>query len=713
MADRLLFIPFFAFISVLFIFAYVIGQRRKSVVNESFLLFTFFMMIATFISFITQLPVIKPIVPLLNQIAVPVLLSLGFLFLNFVFTLINKPRNFFYWLSLASFCISAVLLQFMHPLTNMTFEEHNIVQQVPSMWFVPSFILTTLITPAYALWECFKYLKTEKNIVLYRQLRLVIMGALISTPLSVFTLFIGPLIFNSYECLMFAPICILINTIFMFRAVQRHYLLSVNIDQIENAFNRLFENSHDAVVLLDSQGSSIQINSSAKNLFGSQTLLNKDVLERLVPDYDFSKNETDISTSLKFNDETRHIQMSQSLVKSNDLSLGKLLIIRDVSIQKKTEQLILDAKNIESIGQLAGGIAHDFNNFLCGIVSNLTLAKLEVSPDSKAAELITLSENTALNARDLTRQLLTFSKGDSRKIETFDVTAIINETYSFMSHGTITNISCDLPAETILMRSDKGQIRQIFQNLILNAIESMPEGGNIHIIGKTLFLTSDTAPKNIAGMYLQVSIIDHGNGISAENIKKVFEPYFTTKPAGNGLGLAIVNSIITKINGSISVNSQVDKGSVFTLYLPVITQCHQQTAIITETITALPGRILIMDDYPTVRLSLAMLLKRMGYTVDQASSGNQAIELYDKTMQEDGFYQAVITDLTVPGAMGGKDLAMELHKRNPDLPIIVSSGYSDEVAMARYRDFGFIGVLHKPYSQEELQDILGTTLAHA
>ena len=153
------------------------------------------------------------------------------------------------------------------------------------------------------------------------------------------------------------------------------------------------------------------------------------------------------------------------------------------------------------------------------------------------------------------------------------------------------------------------------------------------------------------------------------------------------------------------------KGTVFTLCLPVSADAIQPASRPVTTVSLKPGRILIMDDYPTIRLSLALLLKRLGYTVDQASSGNQALEIYDTTIKENGIYQAIITDLAVPDAMGGMELAEELHKRNPDLCIIVSSGYSEEVAISRYRDFGFAGVLHKPYNQEELQDVLGSVLS--
>jgi signal transduction histidine kinase/ActR/RegA family two-component response regulator len=585
---------------------------------------------------------------------------------------------------------------------------------VPSIWFIPLFILTLLVIPSYSFILCFLYIKKEQNIVLLRQLRLVIIGAFISTPVAFFTVIIGPLFLNNYLYLRFASLGILVNVIFIFRAVQRHFLLSINIEQIENAFNRLFENSHDSVILMDDLGVAIQVNNSAKILLNSETLnVNKEFLEQRISEYDFSTDGIDISATYNSGQGVKHLQLSQSLVKSDDVSLGKLLIIRDVTLQKKTEQLLIETKNIESIGMLAGGIAHDFNNFLCGIMSNLSLAKMDLNPSSKTAEFISLSEKTAIHARDLARQLLTFSKGDCRKDEIFDIVELIPEICSLLAHGSNVDISIDLPKTSVSIKADKVQIRQVFQNLILNALEAMPDGGAIHICGKVAFLREDTAPQNKAGMFFQVSVKDQGEGIAPEHISCIFEPYFTTKPNGNGLGLAIVNSIISKNNGSITVATHCGKGTIFTLMLPVITETTVPAPCPVVMGDFKPGRILIMDDYPTVRISLAMLLKRLGYTVDIASNGNQALEIYDTTIKENGIYQAIITDLTVPDAMGGIELAEELHKRDSTLSIIASSGYSEEAVISRYRDFGFAGVLHKPYSQEELQDVLGSVLPHA
>lgn len=711
MTDYLIFIPFSAFIAVLYIFAYVSGQRKKSVVNNSFKLFFLFLMIPPLIDFLIHLSIAPGFSVFLYRISMPILLLLGFLFLNFVFTLINKKPNLVHRFSMVAVVVSMVYLKFVPPTTIVTLDGYNAPLLVPSVGFIPPFILMLLIIPFYTFILCLKYIKKEDNIILYKQMRLVILGALISTPVTIFALF-GHLVLHSFVTLRFASLGIIVNAVFMFRAVQRHFLLSVNIDQIENAFDRLFRNSHDSVILLDEQGGAIQANDSARSLLcPKEGQCNKEFLEKRISGYDFLKNGTDIIATFKKKQETKHLQISQSLVKSNDISLGKLLIIRDISFQKKAERLMLNAKNIDSLGRLAGGIAHDFNNFLCGIVSNLALARMSVEPSSKTAELITISEKTALGARDLAKQLLTFSKGDSRKNEIFDIVELLTETSSFISHGSSILILIDLPKTPVFIKSDKGQMRQVFQNVIINGLESMSSGKSLRIHGKYVCLQEKIAPYNKEGTYFEVSIVDQGNGIAEENLSRIFEPYFTTKPNGNGLGLAIVNSIISRSHGSISVTSQLNKGSVFTIRLPVIKEVFNPQTQHFDYSHAQHGRILIMDDYKTIRLSLAMILQRMGYTVDQASSGNQALELFEKTIQNNFCYQAVITDLTVPGAMGGKELAKELKKRDPDLPIIVSSGYSEEVEISRFRDFGFAGVLHKPYSMSELEDVLNSVLS--
>jgi len=710
MVDILSIVPFITFVSCLFIFAYVLGQRKKSKVNSAFLLFMFFMMFTPLIELFIHVSFTRDLQNPLYQIQLIVILSLGFLFLNFVYTLLNRKRDIIYWISLGTVCASIITNQLMPPLKTVSFPGYGVDLPVLSVWFLPMLFLSTIIITGYALFLCITHIKKQKDIILYRQLRLVIIGAIVSTPISVFTLIIGPVVLDNYVSLRFSSLSILVNVLFMFRAIQRHFLLSVNIEQIENSFNRLFENSKDSVFLLDKSGITIQMNKCAKKMMGvTVSSLNRNFLQSKISGYDFDIDGTDINATMTSNTETHYLQMSQSLVKQDDISFGKLLIIRDITLQKKTEQLLYNTKNIESIGQLAGGIAHDFNNFLCGIVSNITLAKLDLNPLSKTAELLSISEKTALQARDLTRQLLTFSKGDSIKIEQFDVVELLREICNFMAHGSRATISCDLPQQQVFLKADKGQIRQVFQNIILNAIEAMPNGGAIDIKGRQVNLGNNSGEEV---PFFQISISDNGCGIGKENISRIFEPYFTTKSSGSGLGLAIVNSIVRKNKGFVTVESKVGKGTTFTIEFPVNSEITQTDFNITnKPVPMHSGRILIMDDYPTVRLSLALLLKKMGYHVDEATCGNEALKIYDQTISEHGSYDAVITDLTVPGAMGGKELAEELHRRNPDLCIIVSSGYSEEVILSKYKEFGFSAVLHKPYSPEELREVL--TCTHA
>ncbi|HMA65974.1 MAG: ATP-binding protein [Fibrobacterota bacterium] len=708
MVDIFAVIPFMTFISCLFIFAYVLGQRKKSNVNSAFLLYMLFMMLTPLIELFIHASLTRDIKNPLFQIQLVVILSLGFLFLNFVYTLLDKKRNAIFWLSFGTVITSIITIQLMPPMKTASFPGYGVDIPVLSVWFLPMLFLSSIIITGYALALCVVHIKNQRDIVLFRQLRLVIIGAIVSTPISIFALFIGPVLLNNYVSMRFASLSILVNVLFMFRAIQRHFLLSVNIEQIENSFNRLFENSKDSVFLLDKHGITIQMNKSAKKIMGvTVSSLDKSFLQNKISGYNFDIDGTDINATMVSDTETHFLQMSQSLVKQGDLSFGKLLIIRDITLQKKTEELLYNTKNIESIGQLAGGIAHDFNNFLCGIVSNITLAKLDLNPLSKTAELLSISEKTALQARDLTRQLLTFSKGDSIKIEHFDIVELLKEICNFMTHGSSANITCDLPQHQVFFKSDKGQIRQVFQNIVLNAFEAMPGGGRITISGKQITSKNDSGEDT---PFFQISISDNGCGIKNENISRIFEPYFTTKSNGSGLGLAIVNSIVRKNNGSIAVESTIGEGTTFTIEFPVNNDITRQECNVPNVSVPLhSGRILIMDDYPTVRLSLALLLKKMGYQVDEATCGNEALKIYDQTISEQGSYDAVITDLTVPGAMGGKELADELHKLNPDLCIIVSSGYSDEVVLSKYKEFGFSAVLHKPYSPDELREVLTCT----
>jgi PAS domain S-box-containing protein len=385
----------------------------------------------------------------------------------------------------------------------------------------------------------------------------------------------------------------------------------------------------------------------------------------------------------------------------------------DISERKNMEEEIRKGKNLESLGILAGGIAHDFNNLLTSILGNISLAQTFARPEDKISERLTIAESASLRAKDLTRQLLTFSRGGAPVKKVALISDVIKESSSFALSGS--NVKCEysLPGDLWPVEIDEGQTGQVIHNLVINARDALPKGGTITISGRNSIVTDDNNLSLSEGDYVQISVADKGVGISEENISKVFDPYFTTKEMGvqkgMGLGLAICHSIIKSHDGTIVVESEVKKGTTFHFYLPA-TEKDWLQEISEESIelkdVSGSGRILIMDDEAILRDIVSITLEEIGYEVEVAVDGHIAVDMYKKASDEGRAYDAVILDLTVPGAMGGKDAVKELLAIDPDVKAIVSSGYGNDPVIANYKDYGFKGFIIKPFKIEELGKLL-------
>ena len=381
----------------------------------------------------------------------------------------------------------------------------------------------------------------------------------------------------------------------------------------------------------------------------------------------------------------------------------------------KHERQMQQAKKIESIGILAGGIAHDFNNLLMAIVGNISLAKKLTNQPNRILECLENAENATNRAQSLTQQLLTFSKGGSPVKETANIINIVQDTVTFSLIGS--NISCEFsfPKEIRLVDVDKGQFSQVIQNLVINAKQAMPEGGTIKIIGSNITLPDHENKHDIslqAGDYVQISINDQGIGIPQEHLQKIFDPYFTTKQEGSGLGLATTYSIIKNHEGAITIESKIGSGTTFNIFLPISkNEIQTPKQDVQDELLAGQGRILIMDDEEMIRDVTSKILEEIGYQVDAAEDGAETIEKYKKSIGTDDAFDAVIMDLTIPGGMGGKETIVKLHEIDPQVKAIVSSGYSGDPIMANYQDFGFSGVICKPYKFEEIGKVLHRVLS--
>lgn len=389
----------------------------------------------------------------------------------------------------------------------------------------------------------------------------------------------------------------------------------------------------------------------------------------------------------------------------------RMEIATEITDRKKLEEELLKVQKLESTGILAGGIAHDFNNLLMGILGNISLAKLYAKTNEQVLEKLNAAEKASARAQDLTKQLLTFSKGGEPVVKPAVITDLLRDSISFTLSGS--NVKSDLSIADNLwpVMIDEGQISQVIQNVVKNADQAMPDGGIVTIRAENKTISREDALPLNDGRYVMISIEDTGIGIMKEHIPKVFDPYFSTKNAGSGLGLASAYSIIKNHGGLITVDSRLGKGTTFHIYLPVSEESPDLPKGSKEEFLSGGGRVLIMDDEKSVIQVAVEMLKFMGFAAEAAKDGSEAITLYKKAHKENRPFDAVILDLTIPGGMGGKETIKKLLEIDPHIKAIVSSGYANDPIMADFASFGFKDVIAKPYKIQELNDVLLKVLA--
>jgi PAS domain S-box-containing protein len=391
--------------------------------------------------------------------------------------------------------------------------------------------------------------------------------------------------------------------------------------------------------------------------------------------------------------------------------VGVVLAFRDVSGQVQTEKELLKVKKLESIGILAGGIAHDFNNILAAILGNINLALLDKELQEQTRNLLSEAEKASLRAKDLTQQLLTFAKGGEPIKEVASLENVIKDSANFVLHGDKVACQYIIPDDLWLVDIDKGQVSQVSQNIVLNAGHAMPEGGTIVIRCENISSAAGVIHGVGSGKFVKISIRDSGIGIAANIAEKIFDPYFTTKNDGNGLGLAISQSIINKHNGHITLDSSPGAGSTFTIYLPASGGANPKSAERQVTLdVARKAKILLMDDDKMVLDVARAMLAALEHEVVLSMNGEDAVQCYREALNSESKIDLVIMDLTIPGGMGGKEAVVEILKLDPEAKVIVSSGYSNDPVMANFQDYGFCAAIVKPYQLDELSKVVNTSI---
>jgi PAS domain S-box-containing protein len=388
---------------------------------------------------------------------------------------------------------------------------------------------------------------------------------------------------------------------------------------------------------------------------------------------------------------------------------GIIIFSEDVSEREALQAELIKVKKLESLGILAGGIAHDFNNILTGILGNLSFARLFLDQEHRSALPLEQAEKAALRAGELTKQLLTFSKGGTPVKKVVAVRPLIEESLALVLSGANVKGVLEIPDSLHAVEVDEGQMGQVFHNLILNALQAMPSGGTLTISAENAAQTAGEREGVPAEHYVVLSFADQGCGIPEEVLPKIFDPYFTTKARGVGLGLASVYSIVSKHGGRVEVKSRQGSGTVFTLLIPAVTARPAEPVAEVEPLPARTGAakpILVMDDEVLILDLTTQVLKHLGYHVTTCTNGEEAVVLYHRAQQGGTPYLAAIMDLTIPGAMGGKEAARRILGIDPGARLIVSSGYCNDPVMAEYQKHGFCAALAKPYKGRDIARVL-------
>ncbi len=522
-----------------------------------------------------------------------------------------------------------------------------------------------------------------------------------------------------------------INRVAWLKREHKSSLVSSSLE--EGFFRQIFDVSAQPILVLNKSQEIILLNASASallesepdSLIGEVSPFNGDSEDGLlieIPDTDGRIRQMELQSTNFFHDGELYFLVSLHDVSRDSESL-------EVSAQKKTTKprageasgdfpneddpnKSLQNQALRSMGHLAGGIAHDFNNLLTAVLGNLSIVRMALGASHPEAEKLLSAEKAVLQAKSLTRQLLTFTKGGMPEMEAATIDQLVRDCADLVLRGS--NVRYELTVEPDLwaVNVNKGQISQVMNNLLINGDQAMPSGGVISISLENRDLKDGEVPPLASGSYVCLKVCDKGTGISPENLKHIFEPYFTTKESGDGLGLASCFSILKQHGGLLTAESQLEVGSTFCAFLP-------RSESPAENVTAeeasldedeLPpvgsGRILVMDDMEPMMHVAGEILTMLGYDVSLTADGVEAIEAYREATEKGEPFRAVVFDLTVPGGMGGEEACRQIREFDPELLAVASSGYSTSNVMSDWKAFGFNAVVAKPYRIKDLGWVL-------
>ena len=507
------------------------------------------------------------------------------------------------------------------------------------------------------------------------------------------------------------------------------------LKQSEEKYRRLIETTSEGFVLINYEDKIIDVNKSLCNMLG----YSKDEIIGKTP-FDFVDDENykifvkQIAKVRTSQHRTYEISLKKktgvnfpvffnatTLINRDEKKLSAFAFVTDLTKQKKYEKQMQKMEQLIGIGTLAGGIAHDFNNIMTGLFGNISIAKSRLSKDQKSFKYLEKAEESMRRASNLTNQLITFAKGGAPVQRDVPIDKLIKEVVLFDLSGSNVKPVFRKPEDLWMAKADKAQMQQVFSNLTINADQAMPGGGHLYITLENIKVTSKLDLPLSHGRYIKIIIRDEGTGIDKKDLDHIFDPYFTTKKAGSGLGLSTVYSIIHRHKGFIKAEIGPGIGMVFTLYLPAAAAVKPFKKVEKdpndgkkEKPHALgsyyQAKILVMDDEEMICEVVSEMLKRRGYLVETAADGGKAIEMYKQSMDDKNPFDVIIMDLTIPGGTGGKDAIKDILDVNPKAVAIVSSGYAEDPVMANYSEYGFKDIIAKPYTMDNLHKVLKKVL---
>jgi PAS domain S-box-containing protein len=511
------------------------------------------------------------------------------------------------------------------------------------------------------------------------------------------------------------------------RDITERKLAEKTLRQSEEKFSAAFRASPDAVTLSRlSDGSYLEVNDGftaitgytneealSSSSSGLHLWTNPEQREYLLRELNEHRIAREVEAHFRRKDGSIIIgQISARIIEINSEPYV-LAITRDVTEQEHIQKELIKAQKLESISVLAGGIAHNFNNVLTGVIGYITYAKKHLKDPDKVLQILDSAEKSSYRAAGLARQLLTFSQGASPVKKPVAVDNLVQESVSLFLSGTNVKGMIECSSHQIIL-ADCQQINQVFNNIVLNALQAMPNGGILTVTAETIRLKTGNKFRLQPAMYVRIIFEDTGMGIKKDDLGKIFDPYFTTKDHGTGLGLSTTHSIISKHGGCIDVSSKTDTGTIVTIFLPTSTERllkNERTDALVQHIQS-DISILVMDDELMIQEVAGEILRDLGYKVTTCGSGEEAVALYKTSLNAGSPFSIVIMDLIIPGGMGGIEAARLILELSPKACLLASSGDSNGPAMAEHATYGFCGTITKPYNAEDLSRALRETIKH-